>query len=138
MSGILVDTSVWSLALRRRRDRLNPGEARIVEELIKLIDDGLVRIAGPIRQELLSGIREPVQFANLKDKLRFFPDEALTTDDFETAAAVGNRCRSKGVAGSAIDFLICAIALRRKWPVFSTDGDFERHAKIAGVMIHRC
>src|ERR1700677_899568 len=46
--------------------------------LHELIENGLARLIGPIRQELLSGIREPAQFERLRDQLRAFPDEALT------------------------------------------------------------
>lgn len=52
---VLVDTSVWSLALRRSAHRLNEGEAKRVTLLRDLIQDGRVRLIGPIRQELLSG-----------------------------------------------------------------------------------
>jgi predicted nucleic acid-binding protein len=68
---VLVDTSVWSLALRRRSpDR----EGSIVRELGRLIADFEVAMIGPIRQELLSGIREEGQYLALREKLRAFPD----------------------------------------------------------------
>ncbi len=56
--------------------------------------------------------------------------------DYEEAAQMHNRCRSKGVAGSAIDFLICAVAQRRKWQVFTTDRDFERYEKVLAVGLY--
>ena len=36
-----------------------------------------------------------------------------------------NLCRARGIAGSAIDFLICAVAQRRAWHIFTTNRDFE-------------
>jgi predicted nucleic acid-binding protein len=48
-----------------------------------------------------------------------------------------NRCRARGIAGSAIDFLICAVAHRRKWQIFTVDRDFERYAKVLGLRLYR-
>jgi hypothetical protein len=64
---VLVDTSVWSLALRRRA----PAHAS-VGELTRLIAHGRVAMIGSIRQEILSGIRDPATFTQLRDRLRFF------------------------------------------------------------------
>jgi hypothetical protein len=59
---------------------------------------------GPVRQEILSGIRDLAQFNLLRDALRAFPDLPLNADDYEQAAAFFNRCRSLGVQGTHIDF----------------------------------
>src|ERR671934_117427 len=59
---VLVDTSVWSLFLRRQSRHLSPEQARAKQELAELITEGLAQIIGPIRQELLSGIREEAQY----------------------------------------------------------------------------
>ena len=80
---------------------------------------------GPIRQELLSGIRTPAQYEALRDKLRAFPDMALGAYDCELAAQFYNVCRSRGIQGSNTDFLICAVAAKRNLSVFTTDRDFE-------------
>ena len=66
---VLVDTSVWSLALRRHRHSEN---VRYTSELAQLAADGLLAIIGPVRQEVLSGIRERAQFERLRDRLRAF------------------------------------------------------------------
>ena len=68
---VLIDTSVWSLALRRRRPE---REVAIRTELARLIAEFEVAIIGPIRQELLSGIREEKQYLALQENLRAFPD----------------------------------------------------------------
>lgn len=73
----LVDTSVWSAALRRKQPLNSPA----VMELRRLIKEDQVQIIGPIRQELLSGIKETILFENLRDHLRAFPDLPLTTAD---------------------------------------------------------
>lgn len=130
---VIVDTSIWSLALRR-----NSPDTRsdVLIELEKLIHDFRVAMIGAIRQELLSGIRHTVQFEVLKEKLRAFPDLPLDEGDFETAAQFFNRCRAKGVQGSNTDFLICAVAARRNMPIFTTDMDFMRFHKYLGVKLH--
>jgi predicted nucleic acid-binding protein len=134
---VLVDTSVWSLVLRRQESaRLSSGETRSREELTKLISEKRVQIIGPIRQEILSGIRHHGQYERIRIHLRQFEDEPLTTSDFEMAAAHWNTCRTKGVIGSPVDYLICAVALSRNWSVFTVDRDFERLDHILRVQLH--
>lgn len=130
---VLVDTSVWSLALRRRPGAVALGEAL---ELASLIEDGRVVMVGPVRQELLSGLRERAQFERLRRHLRAFPDLALEAADYEEAAACFNRCRQKGLQGSNTDFLLCAIATRRDLALFTTDADFGRFAEVLPLRLH--
>ena len=119
--NVLVDTSVWSLALRR-----NATETALeLRELVELIGEGRVLMIGAIRQELLSGVRSTEQFKKLREALGAFPDIMLEQDDYVEAARCFNTCRGHGVQGSNTDFLICAIAARRKVPVLTTDKDFE-------------
>jgi len=129
---VLVDTSVWSLALRRQKRRDDPT----VQELRSLIDEGRVAMIGPIRQELLSGIRTFDAFQRLRDHLQPFQDESLETADFERAAEHFNTCRARGVQGSNTDFLICAVAERRNLPILTTDSDFTRFARILPIALH--
>ena len=130
---VIVDTGVWSLALRRgRQDASVP-----VQELRNLIQDHLVEIIGPIRQEVLSGIRSESQFQKLQKHLKSFPDLPIPTQDYVTAARFFNLCRSKGVQGSNTDFLICAVAVRNKFSIFTTDKDFELFSKHLHVVLHR-
>lgn len=125
---ILVDTSVWSLALRRSGVR-TPEEANLVHALIELIDETRILMIGPIRQELLSGISSNKQFEELKEKLQAFRDLPLISSYYEKAAECYNICRSAGIQGSHIDFLICALAERENAPIFTTDNDFFHYAK---------
>ena len=129
---VLVDTSVWSLALRRRKASATPA----VEELRSLIDQGRVAMIGVIRQELLSGIRTLEAFDRLRDNLRPFSDEQLETADFERAAEHFNTCRANGIQGSNTDFLICAVAERRNLPILTTDADFTRFAQVLPIALH--
>jgi predicted nucleic acid-binding protein len=133
---VLVDTSVWSLALRRKPGDLNAHERRLSTALAELIREGRVQIVGVIRQELLSGIREAEKFEKLRDYLRAFDEPLLEIADYETAAEAHNRCRSRGIAGSAIDFLICAVVLRREWQVFTVDSDFHAYSKVLAVRLY--
>ena len=133
---VLVDTSVWSLALRRASGHLNDRQRRVVGEWRKLIEEGRVAVIGPIRQETLSGIRKEPDFERLREHLTAFPDTPLHTEDFEHAARLFNRCRSRGLTGTPIDMLICAVADRRKLSVFTTDRDFERYAQHLPIRLH--
>lgn len=116
--NVLVDTSVWSLALRRKPRHLAPPEAAIRTELSELVTAGRAQLIGIVRQELLSGIKSPEQYERLRKSLRAYPDEPVKIDDFEAAAKANNNCRAQGITGSAVDFLICAIAMRREWAIF--------------------
>ena len=129
---VLVDTAVWSLALRRRGGARHPA----VEDLRALIDEGRVAMIGPIRQELLSGIRTRESFERLREALRPFGDESLEREDFERAAEHFNTCRAQGIQGSNTDFLLCAVAERRKMPIFTTDTDFTRFAAALPIVLH--
>jgi predicted nucleic acid-binding protein len=135
---VIVDTTVWSLALRRRPADLSTEETAITLELSELIRENRVELIGAVRQELLSGIREQQRFRALKDKLRAFPDNPAALDDYEIAASAANACRAEGIQGSPIDFLICALAMRRACAVFTTDRDFTSYARVLPLKLHPC
>jgi predicted nucleic acid-binding protein len=134
---VLVDTSIWSLALRRTATNLNPREQRLAGALRELIRDGRAQLVGPVRQELLSGIRLEKTFARVRDQLRAFDEPSLDPADYEEAAQIHNLCRSRGVSGSSIDFLICAAASRREWQIFTTDQDFTRYAHVVPLSLYQ-
>lgn len=124
--SILVDTCIWSYALRRRNDLPNQ---KIIDELNGFIQQRQVIMIGVIRQEILSGISHETQFERIRTKLRAFPDYPITTADFEMAAHFYNLCRVKGVQGSNTDFLLCAMAHRHDFTVFTVDKDFYHFNK---------
>jgi predicted nucleic acid-binding protein len=130
--NVVVDTSVWSLALRRRRS----VHSTEVLELTELIREGRAALLGPVRQELLSGVPIPEQYRTLRSYLRAFPDIELESEDYEEAASFFNRCRSKGVQGSNTDFLICAAAARRRFGILTTDVDFKHYARLLPIQLH--
>ena len=126
---VIVDTSVWSLAFRRRKVVKTPE----VDALVHLVRQGQVVVLGPVRQEVLSGIKHRDQFERLRERLAAFPDLELTTRDFETAAELCNLCITKGVQAAHTDFLIAAAAVTRDYAVLSADRDFENIARIIPV-----
>ncbi len=134
---VLVDTSLWSLALRRRREDLAPAQNRQVRILDELISEGRVQLIGVVRQELLSGIKNQEQFARLRNELRSFPNAALDREDYEEAAEMSNTCRARGVIGSSIDFLICSVAARRNWAIYTADRDFARYSKHVPLTLYQ-
>ncbi|HEV2688423.1 MAG TPA: PIN domain-containing protein [Bryobacteraceae bacterium] len=132
---VLVDTGIWSLALRRSKASTNEAEKKLTAALSDLIRDDRAKLIGPVRQELLSGIREPAQFHRIRQFLRAF-SEPLDTNDYEDAAHLSNQCRARGITGSGVDFLICAVALHRDWQIFTADTDFQRYAKVIPIRLH--
>jgi predicted nucleic acid-binding protein len=121
---VLVDTCIWSYALRHKNPIL---EIKIL--LKEIIRDGRLVIIGPIRQEILSGISKETQFESLKERLSPFEDVPLTSDHFIKAAEFSNICMKKGVQGSTTDFLICSVAYLENIEIFTTDLDFKNYKK---------
>jgi len=129
---VMVDTPVWSLAFRRRK----AVQAPATDALRQLVEQGRVVPLGPVRQEVLSGIKHPEHFERLRERLAAFADLDLTTADYETAAELCNRCTTQGVQAAHTDFLIAAAAIHRRYQVLSADKDFENIAKILPVRIY--
>jgi predicted nucleic acid-binding protein len=128
--SVLVDTSIWSLALRHKRHGFTATDHALVRSLANLVGYGYAQMIGPVRQEVLSGIREQAQFVRLREALRSYQDTALVTDDYEEAARMNNECRRRGVTGSPVDFLLCAVAQHHQWQIFTADRDFEHYSRI--------
>lgn len=133
---ILVDTTVWSLALRRKPHHLNSREQLLVAEWTELVGAGRAKIIGVVRQEVLSGIKTDSQFEGIRKALAAFPDEPIDTADHEAAAKASNDCQAKGIAAPVVDILICAVAKRRAMAIFTTDPDFERYARELSLTLH--
>jgi hypothetical protein len=132
MKGLLVDTCIWSLALRGA----TPKQSDIVGQLTRLIDENQVKVIGPIRQELLSGYSDKRSYDKLRRKMSYFPNEPILDADYEAAAECSNICRVKGVLGSHIDFLICAVSIRTKFQVFTTDKDFQNYSNHLPISLY--
>lgn len=101
--------------------------------LADLIRQKEVVVLGVIRQELLSGIRAEPQFESVRTRLRGWRDEPIETNDWEEAARCSNSIRSSGIVGSPADCMICAIAFRRSFEIFTTD--FDHYAKVLPIRL---
>ena len=130
--NIIIDTSVWLLALRRQRS----SPSAETKELAELVREGRTAMLGAVRQELLSGVRADQQFETLRGHLRAFPDIPLEAEDYEEAASFFNKCRARGIQGSNTDYLICAAAARRGFGILTTDTDFAHFARVLPIEIH--
>lgn len=128
---VLVDSSVWSLAIRRKQNREHP----VITIFQELVREGRVVLAGPVRQELLSGVRNESQFRSLRENLKAWTDLEIETSDYERAAQFFNTCRAKGVQGTHTDFLLCAIAERHKLAILTTDKDFTNYARYLPIKL---
>ena len=95
-----------------------------------------MQMIGPIRQELLSGIRVSDQYRELRDQLRAFSNLPLANQEFERAAEHYNTCRESGVQGSNTDFLICAVGELHDLPIFTVDEDFYRYKELLPIKLH--
>ena len=129
---ILVDSCVWSEALRKNHSK----NREIVEKLTYVVSENQAVIIGSIRQELLSGLKDKKTFVKLKESLSYFPDIALTEQDYELAAEYFNLCQKKGIQGSNTDFLICSVANRLKIPIFTLDKDFIHFQKVLKIKLY--
>jgi predicted nucleic acid-binding protein len=130
---VLVDTSVWSQVFRRQIDK-NANNA-LRSQLKELIEEQRAEIIGPIRQELLSGIRTSQQYLLLLEKLRAFKDLIISRADWERAAEMANICRAEGIQGSHTDFLICSVSERNHLSIFTADCDFNRYAEKLPILL---
>jgi predicted nucleic acid-binding protein len=122
----LIDTCIWSLVLRRNE----PKSKALIDLFSDLIDQKLVVLCGPVRQELLSGIKLLTQYNQLKSHLRYFEDLVITTADYELAAEYYNLCRLNGIQGSNTDFLLCALSFNNNLKLLTVDRDFLNFKKV--------
>jgi predicted nucleic acid-binding protein len=123
----IVDTCVWSLALRRQDPgKMTAGDLQLIAQLQEAIREGRVVIIGPIRQEILSGIRDKARFAKTQALLDPFRDEEITSEDFVAAAQLFNVCRDRGVECGPVDILICAVAARLHYDILTYDQGLKR------------
>jgi len=123
---LLVDTSVWSLALRRKTNILNK-EALTLTTLIEHGED--IYLLGISLQEILQGIKNPKDFLRLKEYFEAFPLIELKREDYVKAAEFKNMLIKKGKQVSTIDALIAHTAISRDLYLFTADDDFTQMAK---------
>jgi len=123
--SVLVDTSVWSMALRRDR----PAPSRELQALRSAIERGDVCLLGVILQEVLQGFVDSKRMRRLVAHLSPFPLLALHRGDYIYAAEIRNRCRSQGLTISTIDAQIAAAAINHRCALLTLDRDFAAVAR---------
>ena len=122
-----MDTSVWSLALRRD----DPPSAPEVTALAEALEQGdLVFTTGLVLQELLQGLQGPKALDAIIHRFASLPFLVPERADYIEAAEVRNECRRKGVQVGSIDALLAELCLSNELTILTTDLDFHRIADV--------
>jgi predicted nucleic acid-binding protein len=132
----LVDTSVWSLLLRRKSQHLNAQEQAIVAEIEELIWRAERGSSVSYGRNCFPDSRRLSRIRNSALRFVAFADEPEDTTDHEGAAQAVNDCRARGFTASPVDALICEVAFGRQWAIFAADTDFESYAKVLPLKLH--
>jgi predicted nucleic acid-binding protein len=123
--SLFVDTSVWSLALRRNA----PSNAAPVRALVRAIEAGETLLTtGLVLQELLQGFSGPTARTQILERFSALPLLVPDRDDHIRAADVRNTCRRAGVQIGTIDALLAQLCIRHSLTMLSSDNDFSRIA----------
>jgi predicted nucleic acid-binding protein len=123
--SLFVDTSVWSLALRRN----SPSAVAEVRALTRAIEAGeTIVTTGIVLQEILQGFSGPKASAEILDRFSAVPLLAPDRDDHIQAADLRNRCRRAGIQIGTIDALLAELCIRHDLTMLSTDNDFKHVA----------
>ena len=129
---LLVDTSVWSLALRRD----HPPDLPEVAALARALEGGeLVVTTGLILQELLQGFHEPSERDRILARFGALPLLSPDLEDHIEAAALRNLCRRRGVQTGTIDALLAQLCIRHDLTLLTTDRDFRRMAEQSSLQL---
>ena len=129
---VLVDTSVWSLALRRKGPADHPAVVRLAS-LLRANED--LFLTGLILQEVLQAFRSEASFRAMAKHMEPFPLLDLKRPDYAYAAALHRRCAAKGVSASTADCQIAAAAVRHECALLTADRDFERIARLSDLAL---
>lgn len=126
---ILIDTSAWIEFLRDTGSKV----CDLVDELIS--ED--IAICDVVRMEVLAGARDEPHLRNLRRLLAravLIPTEAT---DYDDAAALYRRCRSRGeTVRKLADCLIAASAIRTGVPILHNDADFSVLARHTDLSVY--
>ena len=130
--SVIVDTSVWSLGLRRT----DHPSSLSVQKLTRLIQEGeSIFLLGIILQEVLQGLRSQKDFSRLLDKLSVYPLIEPRREDYIEAARLRNQCSAKGVQAGTVDFLIAAMCIQYQCLLLTTDKDFSAIARHSALRL---
>jgi len=122
---LLVDTSVWSLALRRDGAT---GSKEVVALREALNGADAVVTTGLVLQELLQGFSGPKDKESVIERFGTLPLIQPDRQDHIAAAEVRNVCRRSGVQVGTIDALLIQLCGRFELTLLSTDKDFANAA----------
>jgi predicted nucleic acid-binding protein len=124
--SLFVDTSIWSLALRRD----SPAPGAEVKALVQALESGETLLTtGLVLQELLQGFAGPKSRDQLLDRFSAIPLLVPDRDDHVQAAELRNRCRRRGVQAGTIDALLAQLCIRHDLTMLTADEDFRRIAE---------
>lgn len=118
---LLVDTSVWSLALRRDQP---PAMPQVSALRAALEGDEIVVTTGLVLQELLQGIAGPRVRQDIIERFAALPMVSPNRQDHVDAAELRNTCRRAGLQIGTIDALLAQLCMRHKLTLLTTDNDF--------------
>jgi predicted nucleic acid-binding protein len=131
---LFVDTSVWSLALRRD----SPGGSAEVNALTRALERGdPIVTTGLVLQELLQGFSGPKARELILERFSALPLLAADKDDHIAAAELRNTCRRSGLQIGTIDALLASLCLRYTLTLLTTDQDFFGAARLAPIKLWR-
>ena len=122
---LLVDTSVWSLALRR--DAVEPS-AHVDALKAALAAGESIVTTGLILQELLQGFSGPKARDQIIDRFSALPLIPPDRQDHIEAAVLRNGCRRAGIQVGTIDAILARLCIRHELTLLTTDQDFVRIA----------
>ncbi len=125
-----VDTTVWSLALRRDVV-VDVPEVRVLKAA--LAEGGQIVTTGLVLQELLQGFTGPKAKADIVDRFAAIPLIAPDRADHIAAAELRNICRRAGVQVGTVDAILAQLCIRHKLSLLSTDNDFRNMAKFVSL-----
>lgn len=129
---LLVDTSVWSLALRRDASASEP-EVHLLKDA--LLGADVVVTTGLVLQELLQGFSGPKSHAQIIERFAALPLLQPDRDDHVAAADLRNTCRRAGVQVGTIDALLAQLCIRHDLTLLSTDNDFKLAARHCALRV---
>jgi predicted nucleic acid-binding protein len=124
--SLLVDTSVWSLAMRRD----SGSELLQVRQLRDALDgsDSVVT-TGFVLQELLQGFNGAKAAASIVERFQSLPLLQPDRRDHVAAAEIRSECRRNGVPLGTIDALLIQLCGRYDLTLLTTDQDFTFAAR---------
>lgn len=129
---LFVDTSVWSLALRRAAAPLCPE----LDALKHALDSGeQLATTGLVLQELLQGFAGPKARDAIVERFTALPFVIPSREDHIQAAELRNLCRRNGVQVGTIDALYAELCVRHELTMLTTDKDFEHMALHCGLSL---